>query len=115
MKRRMRMTTAPPTNTARRPTRIIMPTRSKAWKRLIQANNLMQMPRAHAIFDAKRVTRSVKHAISDLGATGHFLVEDTPVVNKKVAANPISITLPNEKKQLNPPTHVTLTYHGCHT
>jgi len=88
---------SPPTNTTRRPTRIIMPTRSKAWKRLIQANNLMQMPRAHAIFDAKRVTRSVKHAISDSGATGHFLVEDAPVVNKQVAANPISITLPNGK------------------
>ena len=29
---------SPPTNTTRRPTRIIMPTRSKAWKRLIQAN-----------------------------------------------------------------------------
>ena len=64
---------------------------------MIQANNLMQMPRALAIFDTKRVTRSVKHAISDSGATGRFLVEDAPVVNKQVAANPISITLPNGK------------------
>ena len=57
----------------------------------------MTMPKAHAIFDAKRVTRSVKHEISDSDTTCHFLVENAPVVNKKVAANPISITLPNGK------------------
>ncbi len=33
--------------------------------------------------------------ISDSGATGHFLVADAPVTNKRIAKNPIKITLPD--------------------
>ena len=76
---------------------ITMPTRAKAWLTTIQANNLRSLPQAATIFDPARVTRSVKHAISDSGATGHFLVENAPVTNKAIATNPITITLPNGK------------------
>ena len=34
-------------------------------------------------------------AISDTGATGHFLTSNAPVQNKQVTTNPISILLPN--------------------
>ncbi len=40
-------------------------------------------------------TRQLLTAISDTGATGHFLTTDAPVCNKQIAANPISILLPN--------------------
>ena len=40
---------------------------------------------------------AVEYAISDSGATGHFLVEGAPVTNLQVADNPISITIPNGK------------------
>ena len=38
-----------------------------------------------------------EYAISDSGATGHFLVEVAPVTNLQVADNPIRITIPNDK------------------
>ena len=34
------------------------------------------------IFNQQRLVRAVKHAISDSGTTGHFLVEGAPVINK---------------------------------
>ena len=40
---------------------------------------------------------AVECAISDSGATGHFLVEGAPVTNLQVADNPISITITNGK------------------
>ena len=40
---------------------------------------------------------AIEYAISDSGATGHFLVEGAPVTNLQVADNPISITIPNSK------------------
>ena len=40
---------------------------------------------------------AIKYAISDSGATGHFLVEGVPVTNLQVADNPISITITNGK------------------
>ena len=49
------------------------------------------------IFDKLKVCRAVKYAISDSGATGHFLVKDSPVVNKQPTMNPLKITLPNVK------------------
>ena len=53
------------------------------------------LPNAETISNAKRVTRSVQHAVSDSGATGNFLVEGPPVKNKKITSNPIHIKLPN--------------------
>ena len=40
---------------------------------------------------------AIEYAISDSGATGHFLVEGAPVTNLQVADNAISITIPNGK------------------
>ena len=74
-----------------------MSTRSNTWNALIQAKNLQQLTIAATIFDKSKVTRAVKYAISDSSATGHFLVEGALVVNKRVAENPITITLHNIK------------------
>ena len=40
---------------------------------------------------------AVECAISDSGATGHFLVEGAQVTNLQMADSPISITIPNGK------------------
>ena len=37
---------------------------------------------------------AIEYAISDSGASRHFLVEGAPVTNLQVADNPISITIP---------------------
>ena len=87
----------PPTTRVIHPTHVKLPTRSAAWKAIVQANNLQAAPNATTIFDVQRVTRSVKHAISDSGATGHFLVENAPATNIRPAIKPITITLPNGK------------------
>lgn len=55
-----------------KPARITLPTRNMAWKSIIQAKNLHQLPQAEMALNVARVTRSVKHAVSDSGATGHF-------------------------------------------
>ena len=39
----------------------------------------------------------MQNAISDSGATRHFLVQGAPVVNKKPTPSPLKITLPNVK------------------
>ena len=80
-----------------RPSAVSMPTRSNAWQSIIQANNLQQIQHAEMAFNAARVTRAVKHAISDSGATGHFLVEGAPAVNIRETDSPIKIMLPNGK------------------
>ena len=38
---------------------------------------------------------AIEYAISDSGASRHFLVEGAPVTNLQVEDNPISITIPN--------------------
>ena len=72
-------------------------TRAKAWARLIQNEVLHELPMAETIFNTKVMKDWVEYAVSDSGATGHFLVEGAPVVNKRVANKPIHITLPNGK------------------
>ena len=47
----------------------------------------------HAHTLATRTT--VEHAISDSGATGHFMVEGAPVTNMQRDLEPITITLPD--------------------
>jgi len=72
-------------------------TRQQAWQHIIQVNNLQQLPTSDIIFNNERVIKQVKieYALSDSGASGHFLVEGAPVTRKKVAKNPISILLPD--------------------
>ena len=67
------------------------------WDTLVQANNLQELPMAATIFNKPEVCRAIKYAISDSGATGHFIVEGSPVVNKQPSTNPLKITLPNGK------------------
>ena len=47
----------PPTNKIIHPTHVKLPTRSAAWKAIVQANNLRATPNVATIFDAQRVTR----------------------------------------------------------
>ena len=72
-------------------------TRQQAWNSIIQVNNLQDLPAANIIFDNQRVVKQVEieYALSDSGASGHFLVEGAPVTRKRVAKNPISIVLPD--------------------
>ena len=75
-----------------------MPTRAKAWKSVIQANNLIDLPQAKTIFNMERLRPIVEYAISDSGATAHFLVEGAPAVNVQKATNLLQITLQNGKQ-----------------
>jgi hypothetical protein len=75
-----------------------MPTRHAAWNAIIHNRHLQLSPQANMMFDTRRLTRAVEYAISDSGATGHFLVEGAPIVNKKVATTPVQILLPNGKR-----------------
>ena len=69
---------------------IVIPTRHKALQVLCTQNNI-QFKR----FATENLGRQVHYAISDSEATGHFLVKGAPVVNKKKAINPVTITLPS--------------------
>ena len=80
------------------PMSINLPTKAKAWTSIIRANNLTQTPQAAMVFNKRRVTRAVKYAISDSGATGHFMVEGAPVINKQPAKKPIQIMMPDGSK-----------------
>ena len=76
---------------------IPMQTSATAATRTIQANNLAQLQQTTIIVQKPKTEKPVHHAISDSGATGHFLVAGAPVVNKNITTNPIKITLPNGK------------------
>ena len=69
---------------------ITAPTRHKALRALFKEGNVEWKKVA-----TKKLVANVAWAISDSGATGHFVVEGAPVVNKKTATNPITITLPS--------------------
>ena len=63
---------------------------------------LQELLNAGTIFNTTRMKHAVEYAISDSGATGHFLVQGAPVANLEIAEKPIVITLPNGRtmKQL---------------
>jgi len=61
----------------------------------VQQKDLQELPNAGTIFNTTRLKYAVEYAISDSGATVHFLVEGAPVANLKIAENSIIITLPN--------------------
>mgnify|MGYP007004165810 FL=1 len=69
---------------------ITTPTRHKALRALFERGNVewKKIP-------TKTLVENVAWAISDSGATGHFVVEGAPVINKQPATNPITITLPS--------------------
>ena len=72
-----------------------MQTRETTETITMQVNNVAQVQQTTLKKPIKEKT--VHHAISDSGATGHFLVAGAPVVNKNITTNPIKITLPNGK------------------
>ena len=49
---------------------------------------------ANRAFAPRHITDK-KSALSDSGATSHFIVDGAHVTNKQVALNPITITLPD--------------------
>ena len=71
--------------------------RHNAWQHIIKANNLRKLPQAEMIFNNVRMTRAVAWALSDSGATSHFLMNGAAAVNIKRTNHPITITLPNGK------------------
>ena len=78
-----------------RTTSINLPTKAKAWRHIIHDNSLTKLPQASMALNTKRIVRAVKWAISDSGATGHFMVEGAPVINKQPAQHPIKILMPD--------------------
>jgi len=66
-----------------------------AWNSIIQQQDLQDLPNVGTIFNTTRMKNAVEYAISDSGAKGHFLVEGATLANLKIAANLITITLPN--------------------
>ena len=69
---------------------ISAPTQHKALQALFEKENEEWQK-----ISTKRLVSNVTWAISDSGATGHFVVEGAPVINKQPAINPIIITLPS--------------------
>ena len=69
--------------------------KSEAWNAIVDTNRLKELPRAETIFDKSKVVRQVEFAISDSGATAHFLVEGAPIVNLRKAEHPVTIKLPD--------------------
>ena len=69
--------------------------KGEAWNAIINTNGLKELPSATTIFNKERVVRQVEFAISDSGATAHFLVEGAPIINMKEAKEPITIKLPD--------------------
>jgi hypothetical protein len=70
-------------------------TRSEACKGIVQENKLTDTKAGTRMFNSKLLVRLVEYAISDSGATSHFLIKDAPVVNTRVNKNNIRIKLPN--------------------
>ena len=68
--------------------------KSQAWTKLLKAENIT-LDDSHS---NRYITRAVEWAVSDLGATSHFIMEGAPVVNKRVALNPITVKLPDGTK-----------------
>ena len=75
-----------------------MVTKSHAWPPTVALKQVHIRNNAQMAGTTKRATRAVDMAISDSGATAHFLVEGAPAVNITPAKNPLSILLPNGKR-----------------
>ena len=73
-------------------------TRAQAWKALVQQDRLYDSQHGDEALNERRMRRVVNYAISDSGATAHFICEGAPVVNVRPATIPLKITLPNGEK-----------------
>ena len=70
------------TNPPRAPATGTSTTRLTAWQARTQANNLKEPPMTEDIFNISELKQAVQWAILKSGATGYFLVEGAPAVNK---------------------------------
>ena len=57
---------------------------------------LQQSANASMVFNAEQLVHLVKYALSDSGASSHFLMKGLPAVNIKIAELPIAIKLPDD-------------------
>ena len=48
-----------------------------------------------ALMNTAKIKIAVDMAIADAGATAHFAIPGAPVINKKIASNPLTINLPD--------------------
>ena len=76
-------------------TRTLQVNRMPAQHKIVQKNHLSNLPETSLSFFPTKMKEDVQYAIPDSGATGHFLVQGAPVVNKKLTSSPLKITLPN--------------------
>ena len=70
-------------------------TRGEAWSAIVKEKEPKKLPNATMAFNNRTTTRLVEFAISNSGATAHFLVEGAPIVNKREAEQPVTIKLPD--------------------
>ena len=69
--------------------------RQELWMNMVRYNNLSQSPHSHMLIGTKRLLTLVEYTLSDSGASSHFLVEGSAVVNVRAAEFPIAIKLPD--------------------
>ena len=69
-------------------------TKAQAWITIIQQKGIQNLANSSLLLNHQRISNIV-HAISDSGATAHFIVKGAPVTNLKKATFPLRITLPN--------------------
>ena len=65
--------------------------------KIVQTNHLGNFPATNISLFPTKKKEEVQYDVSDSGATGHFLVQGAPVVNKKLTSSPLKITPPNGK------------------
>ena len=62
---------------------------------MVADSKLQQSANASMLFNTRQLLHLVKYALSDSGASSHFLIKGSPAVNIKVAKFPIAIKLPD--------------------
>ena len=72
-----------------------LPTRGKAWKKIIELERLKETEHMETIFNTSSIKIAVDQAIADAGATGHFMVPGAPVIDVKPTNKPLIINLPD--------------------
>ena len=67
------------------------PSRQKTWAKMTRRMNLGP----DALMNTAKIKIAVDMAIANAGATAHFAIPGAPVINKKIAATPLIINLPD--------------------
>ena len=69
-------------------------TKAQAWRTIIDTKGIRNLTNSDLLLNQHKISNIV-HAISDSGATAHFIVDGAPVTNVKKAEFPLRITCPN--------------------